>query len=525
MPIQPGTVFATLPFQEELAVIDDLQDVPYPPLAHRNPGCSFNSENRTLEATVFGKFTITEEGISLTPCWKISEDKMLASVEVDHTDFNGNKVTQKEIMENIPSSLKRIGLELNVSAINHALKASARSGRSYIINLIEGTLPVPEQSAQLELEFTSDKSAGTIRDDGSIDFRERAKIHSVAEGEVLGTLRPPVPGIPGKDIFGTKVTPQDAAGLSVRIGQGVEEHEDDDGIITFTSTKEGVARFKDNTLEVTDLLRIEGDVDYNTGNIHAKHGSIHIKGDIKSGFSVASYEDVIVDGVVEKADIKAGGLVITGGVIMDGKNSIKAKGDVSAHFFHNAIVESGGDVTADQDVSHCRITAAGKVTVLGGKGIISGGHVISGSTIHASIIGNKSGVKTSVEIRIPSPTKKALQKAQDELRAELHKLDKAIGKDFDLSSLMSAPEEDRRILRELIKVRGRLQGEIRSIEESKTSFLCGRRQDIESKRIKADQKVYSGTRAIICGVPYVPRDTMESPSFRLDLDTNTIVFD
>ncbi len=523
-PIKPGTVFATLPPQEQCVAIEELNELPYPPLDYNNPGCIFNRDTRTLEATVWGKLVFSEEGISLSPCWQISNDNMLATVEIDHITFSGEKITQKDVMEHMPSALKTIALELDLSPINHALKKSAKSGQTNIVHIAEGTLPIPEQPARLALKFKTGQSAGTIREDGSIDFKERADMHSVKEEEVLGTLYPAVPGVPGKDIYGEEIPSQTVDGSTFKIGDGVEASEEDDESIIYTAAKAGVARYRNNTLEVTDLLKIDGDVDYNTGNIHAEHGSIHIRGDIKSGFKVESAEDIIVDGVVEKADIVAGGLVITGGVIMDGSNSIVAKGDVSAHFFHNAVVKSGGNVSADQDVSHCNITAAGSITVQGGKGIISGGHLVSEESIHANIIGSKSGVKTCVEIRVPKPSEKALKQAQKELKKELRSLDKAIGKDFGLSSLMNAPDEDRRILAELIKVRSRIQSEIRSMEESKNECIL-QADVLATKFIKADQKAYSGTKATICGASYNAKNAMESPCFRLDSETRKLIVD
>lgn len=523
-PIPPGATFATLLTQDEIEKIEAFSKLPYPPLVKGNPGCSFDPESRTLTATTWGKAVLTREGLRIKPAWRMSEDKVLVSVDVDHQDFEDTPVTLERILASMPKVLEGIILELNLDKVTAALKKSAKTGQSHSVGVVEGSLPGQGQDAYLDLTFRSGQEAGTLRDDGSMDFRERTALHSVAEGEILGELYPAVPGTVGQDVFGQPVHPETPRDLKITIGPGVESVPGDEGSFIYKATQTGVVRFRDGKLDISELLKIEGDVDYNTGNIHAKHGSIHIAGDIKSGFKVESAGDVIVDGVVEKADITAGGLVIAGGVIMDGTNKIEANDDVTAHFFHNAIVEAGGDVSADQDISHCNITAGGKVEVLGGKGIISGGHIISASDIHASIIGNKSCVETIVEIRPASTMGDRVEAARKELEEELHGLDRAIGEGKDLSAIMSEPEEDRRILAELFRVRARIQADIRDINESNEALLQEAQQDLAAKRIKADQRAYCGTRVIIGGKEHTLKKDMESPSYSLDLESQQIAF-
>lgn len=522
--ISPGAVFATFEPQEIANDVEELSTLPYPPIIPKNSGCIFNPEDRTVTAVVWGKAEVTQNGLRLKPAWRMSRDKMILRVEVDQTDFAGKEVTLERMRTHLPSVLEAIEEQLDFTPVVEALEKSAATGKSVTATVAEGILPDEGRAAHLELSFNAGNAAGTLRDDGSMDFRERADLHAVDEGFELGKLFPAKAGEFGYDLFGNPIKPQEVEKIRVKGGPGVTSTVDNEGVTIFTAARTGVARFVDGTLEVVDLLEIPGDVDYETGNIRAEQGSIHIKGDVKSGFLVECSGDVVIDGVVEEADIIAGGLVIAGGVIMNGDNSIKAEGDVSAHFFRNANIEAGGEVSADQEISLCNVTAAGKVSVLGAQGIISGGHIISGDDIHASVIGNKACLETCVEIRMPSTVGDNLNAAQKEFKEELERLDRAIGVDFELASLMSAPEEDRRILAELIKVRSRLQTELRAMEESRERVLAEAAKELEEKRITADTKTFCGTRVIINDKAHTVKSDLESPSFRLDPESQTIVW-
>lgn len=521
-PIPPGAMFATLLPEDEFRATEGLEEFPYPPVPQNNPGCKFNPADNTLTATLWGRAVLTSEGIKVKPAWRLSKDMMHLSVEVSPEDFFGNEVTMEQLCEEFPGALSPIADRLNFDPLRKALAETSSTGERTVVTVASGCIPGQPQDAQLKLMIKSGRTAGTLRKDGSIDFRERAGMESVAAGEVLGELHPAMEGQAGNDLLGTPIPARKAETVSIDIGPGVDSMTDDNDVTILTAARTGVVRFSSNVLDVVDIFEIEGDVDYNTGNINAKQGSIHIKGDVKSGFRVECPGDVVIEGLVEEADIKAGGLVIAGGVIMNGNNTITAKDNVTAHFFRNAVIKSGGDVEANQEISHCTIVADGKVTALGGSGIICGGHIISGDDITAQIFGNKACTQTTLEIRLPSQMSERLAEAKKEFEAELEELDKAIGVDFDLSSLMSAPEEDRRILAELIRVRSRIQGEIRDIESESSRHLFEARKALVVKRVSARDMAYCGVSAIIGGPCARVKKEIAAPSFYLDLESQTI---
>jgi len=476
-----------------------------------------------VTANRWGKVRFTEEGIRVEPLWEISEDGMKLVLNADCVDLNGNEVTAEHLLAAIPPGLEK--LEFDAKLMRHALHDAKEKGHGTSVVMASGFLPEPGQDGRLVLEFALGKAAGTLREDGSMDFRERGGLDFVSQGDVLGTLYAPVPGQPGYDILGNTLDPPAPKELKIKTGPGVAQENKADGTTVYTATRVGLAKYQGEVLDVVELLQIQGDIDLHTGNIKVDHGSVHITGDVTSGFKVEAVGDVIIDGLVEEADIVAGGLVIAGGIIMNGKNRIDATGDVSAKFFQNAVVNSGGDVSAGLEFSHCEIFAKGKVSALGGKGIINGGHIISEDNIHAKIIGNEARTKTIVEIRIASSRSDSLLEVRNSLVEQSERLTKAIGTDNLVEALTKEPEENRRILAELAKVKGKVQASIREVDSAIVSERAAAKEALSAKRIKADQKANSGVQVIIGGKELKLLEGVDAPSFRLDQESKRIVSD
>ena len=68
------------------------------------------------------------------------------------------------------------------------------------------------------------------------------------------------------------------------------------------------------------------------------------KRQVKDGFKIHAGEDIIISGVVEGAELTAGGkITVVGGVSGNDKAKIVCKGDASIKYVRNAIVEVGGN--------------------------------------------------------------------------------------------------------------------------------------------------------------------------------------
>ena len=95
-------------------------------------------------------------------------------------------------------------------------------------------------------------------------------------------------------------------------------------------------------------LQIDGDVDMRIGNIRVE-GNIHITGNVQSGFIIEA-DDIIVDGIVENAELKARNTIVIRrgikGIIS--KGFVKAGGNVYIGYGENARILKGGELSIEK---------------------------------------------------------------------------------------------------------------------------------------------------------------------------------
>lgn len=60
---------------------------------------------------------------------------------------------------------------------------------------------------------------------------------------------------------------------------------------------------------VSDVYEVPADVDNSTGNIEYS-GSVTVRGNVKGGFRISAKGDIVVEGIVEDAELYAGGQII-----------------------------------------------------------------------------------------------------------------------------------------------------------------------------------------------------------------------
>ncbi|MCK9239138.1 FapA family protein [Desulfocurvus sp.] len=520
-PVPPDTAFGVLVSEQDMRAVEGLAELPYPPLSGHREGLAFDSASGELRARVWGKVFLADDGIRFAPTWNVSEDRMLLTLEVDALDCQGREVTVERLRESMPPLLA--GLELDPRPLEDALEQSRRSGGYVFVALMRGLFPEPGIDGRLDVLLRQEQRVGTLREDGSMDFRERGGLRFVNVGDALAELHPPVPGTPGFDILGQAVPPGEPREAKVRVGRNVDSAPGPEGSTLFSAAVKGVFHFRGDTLEVSELLEIDGDVDLGTGNIRAREGGVHVRGAVRSGCTVEAQGDVIVEGLIEEADITAGGLVVSGGVLMNGRNRIVAAGNVTAKFFQNAEVRAGGEVVAQLEITNSRIVAGGDVTVTGPRGIIRGGHIVSGGSITAPILGNEARGATIVEIRPVNPEEQVLLDRRTGLTEELERMDAALGSEEPMAALIKAPEEDRRILAELIKARARLQGAIRTLDTQILEARQALRDRLAALHVRALRRVFSGVEVVITGKRLAVTADREASRFRRDPDTRKIV--
>lgn len=259
----------------------------------------------------------------------------------------------------------------------------------------KGTEPVHGTDARIKYYFNTDVNLKPKKnEDGTVDYRELNTISHVNAGDLLAKLIPEDPGMPGKDVYGTEIRPRTVKKATLEYGNHIQINEDRTEIFSEVT---GHVSLVNGKVFVSDVYEVPADVDNSIGNVEYS-GNVHVKGNVKGGFSVKAEGDIIVEGVVEDAELEAGGqIVVKRGIHGKTKGVLKAAGNIICQFIENATVSSGGFIETDC-ILHSNVSAFSEVHANGRKGFITGGTIRAGMLVEAQTIGSEMGAATRVEV-------------------------------------------------------------------------------------------------------------------------------
>ena len=227
---------------------------------------------------------------------------------------------------------------------------------------------------------------------GRVDYFHLNIVQNVEKGQPICQIIPPVPGVPGRTVLDEEITCKEGKTPALPKGRNTEASEDG---MQLLAVKSGRVEFSGRSFLVKSVLEIGGNVDFSTGNINFV-GDVHIHGDVGSGFSVRTIGNVTIDGVVEAAEIEAGGdLIVAKGILGDSRAMIRAHHDVYAKYMENCTVHCRGSLQTDCIVN-CDVYCDGEVSVRSGRGTIIGGRIRAAQGVDAKVVGSKSESVTSI---------------------------------------------------------------------------------------------------------------------------------
>lgn len=233
-----------------------------------------------------------------------------------------------------------------------------------------------------------------LLEDNRVSFKDIDLFQFVSKGQPLARKIPPVPGIPGYTVTGRILPcPKSQAAAFPRINNTIVS---EDGTGLFAEI-DGCITKRAGRIVLNPCLLVDT-VSFETGNIQS-NVSVVVRGNVLSGFSVTSQEDIHIYGIVEGAHLKSErNIVIKGGVQGKEKALLEAKGDVTAKYIANATVINEGNVLVETEIVQSRIWSGGRVVVSSNNGEIIGGEVDADLELSAATIGSGLGVKTIVRL-------------------------------------------------------------------------------------------------------------------------------
>lgn len=270
---------------------------------------------------------------------------------------------------------------------------------NYKYFVAKGIKPSMGTDAYIEYSFdlsNLNNALPTLKEDGTVDFKDLNIICNVAKGDVLAKKILAQEGEAGYNILGEKVPGR--KGKDVRLPSGKNTKVLENGL-TLIATSDGQVQCEAQSISISPTFYVEKDVDSSTGNIQFV-GNVIVKGSVHSGYKIKASGNVEIYGYVEAADIESdGNIILHHGIQGSEKGRLRAKGNIVAKFIQNAIVHSGGDIITEA-ILHSQIASDGEVFVQRGKGIIVGGTVIASQRITAKMIGSTMSTITNIQIGV-----------------------------------------------------------------------------------------------------------------------------
>lgn len=336
---------------------------------------------------------------------------------------------------------------------------------------------------------------------GRADFHEIKSFISVQKGEYIGDIIPVVSGIPGMTLLGKEITPPKKYINDFRLGDNlfIAKSKVFSGI-------DGSFKIVDGLLVVSEVLQINSDVDYSTGNIDFK-GDVEVVKTVREGFSIKATEDILVRESIEPADIECGNnLNVVEGIIGSDKYSILVKGSISCKHIDNCIVRAYKSVFVENSTIRSFIFCKDSL-VLGKNGFIIGGHLKFQNEIEAYSIGNSSGVKTSLSLGIDYEIEdklKGIQNSSIDIVEHMGILQNKL-------KIAETREEKERIKDLFLSLKNKLS----SLNNYSRSLLAKLHRN-ENATLKVHGKVYPGTYIEICHISFIVKTELSNVKFTLN---------
>jgi len=346
----------------------------------------------------------------------VSEDEMEACLVIK----GRFEMSGEEARDRINQALagKKIAFGIDETVMDRCLAELSSEGvKKYVI--ARGVQPKPGKDAAILFKLGDEKKIGKLDEYANMDFRERGNIPYVGAGDLLAIKSPMVKGEGGSTVTGKAIPAapvRDAAlkaGKNVRIVGGERAEAKVNGAVYIDSQQR---------IEVSPVFRIDGDVDYATGNINFD-GLVQVSGAVLSGFRVRA--GGLMARLIER-DTRievTGDLTVTDGII---GSEVNVAGAMKCGYIRGSRVMAEGDVMVDVEILDSYVSSLGTVAVSRPNGRIVNSTIISKKGVEAYNLGSPSSPRSVVIIGLDYQSDTHIQALNEEIfryEESLHKLE------------------------------------------------------------------------------------------------------
>ncbi|SLM32501.1 conserved hypothetical protein [Desulfamplus magnetovallimortis] len=277
----------------------------------------------------------------------VTPDKLEARIQLKK-GFS-EKITPDDIID----FLHHNGITYGIADIEEISQYLETLNKTRLITIARGKSPLPGCDASMVYHFDVDHlKAGTVSENGAIDYRERGSAPRVQTGDLLATKLPMQNSEPGIDVYGKSIPAPEVTDIPFKCGEGTRLSED--GLMLYATLDGQPNLAVGGMISVYAELVINGDVNFNTGNIKFD-GNVIVNGSIMNGFAVTC-GNLTAKEIMGGKIVALGDVTIPGGII---SADVKSEGNITAKFITGSNIKSFGNVIVEKEVINSKIRSSG----------------------------------------------------------------------------------------------------------------------------------------------------------------------
>jgi len=327
---------------------------------------------------------------------EVSSDGMAAHIVINLLDVD-YKTNSQMVYNKILLALK--DNDIKVGVLGDVINSPLEVGKKILI--AEGVPPQHGLDAKITYYAFGDKKP-MMKNDGKVNHYELQLIDNVEKGEWLGEKIPATLGQEGMSVTGDPVSAKAGRDYKLKYdSKTVSHHQDDQGGEVLKAKIHGAVKMKAGKICVDNHLVIEGDVDYNTGNIDFD-GYVTVTGTVKDKFEIRATNDISINGLMGIGatgliESLKGSVLLKGGVNGKGEARILAHRDIYTKYANEADLEAGGNIHVGLYAMDSHMVAQ-KIILPPKEGRIIGGLAKAEHRIETGSIGNKYEKPTQISV-------------------------------------------------------------------------------------------------------------------------------
>jgi uncharacterized protein len=451
----------------------------------------------------------------------IDSNKMNAQMNIYAESASGQEITLEIIMAELSNNGITYGIDEDI--IQLSLKKALNLSSNKPIDCIEqvaiahGTEAQPGKDASLIIS-QDENTVGAELSNGFIDFHELGYPWNANQNDRIGYLLDAKPGVEGTTITGTRIKVRKPKNIKVKL-DGL--HKDENGRLI--ADIDGALIINSNKLSIVDLLVINSDINFETGNVHSII-TVHVKGHIKPDFILESEKDIIIDHNIEDATVRSGNSIMIKGGIRGMKSHVYSPSDIYVGFVENASIYVNENLSVNGSILNSIVASNGTVTVGSKKtkhSMVAGGELTADKYLEVSELGSTSYVKTIIRMGIAQEERRQIiliDKETDEILSKFQKIEQ-IQYRHRLTPIASTND----VLFKLAITRKSLQGQIDLLAE-KRSLIIEQLKKADSAKLVVKKCVYPGVIVFINDRFYKVNNKLGAGTFTFNKDDDKVVF-